>query len=65
MHVDVPEFIDLVHGAAGELTSADQSGVLEVLAAGVHDTWRALGQKEGWKMQPNFDGNQPTLRFGS
>jgi len=55
MHVDVPEFIDLVHGAAGELTSADQSGVLEVLAAGVHDTWRALGQKEGWKMQPNFD----------
>jgi len=34
MHVDVPEFIDLVHGAAGELTSSDQSGVLEVLAAG-------------------------------
>ena len=62
MHVDVPEFIDLVHGAAGELTSADQSGVLEVLAAGVHDTWRALGQKEGWKMQPNFDKPYAELR---
>jgi hypothetical protein len=55
MHVDVSEFMDLMHGEAGELASADQSGALEVLAVGVHDTWRAQGHKECWPMQPKFD----------
>jgi hypothetical protein len=51
MHVDVEEFMRHMQGMAGELVSAD----IEVLAPAIHETWRALGQKEGWPMQPNFD----------
>jgi hypothetical protein len=51
MHVDVEEFMRHMQGMAGELVSAD----VEVLATAIHETWRALGHKEGWPMQPNFD----------
>jgi hypothetical protein len=49
--VDVQEFMDLMRGTAGELTSAD----LEVLAGAIHETWRALAREEGWSMQPQLD----------
>jgi hypothetical protein len=31
------------------------SAMIETLAEGIHETWRALAAKEGWKMQPQFD----------
>jgi hypothetical protein len=34
-----------------ELTAAD----IEVLAAAIHETWRALGKEQGWSMQPHLD----------
>lgn len=29
--------------------------MIETLAAGIHETWRASATKEGWKMQPQLD----------
>jgi hypothetical protein len=31
------------------------SATIETLAGGIHETWRTLAQKEGWRMQPNYD----------
>lgn len=51
MHVDVEVFMDQMRGTAPELTPTD----VEVLAAAIHETWRALGKAEGWSMQPHLD----------
>jgi hypothetical protein len=51
MHVEVEEFMRQMQGTAPELTPAD----IEVLAAAIHETWRALGKTEGWSMQPHLD----------
>jgi hypothetical protein len=49
--VYVLEFIKLMKGIAGELTSLE----IEYLAAAIHDTWRALAHGQAWPMQPSFD----------
>ena len=54
MHVDVEDFMKEMQGTAGELTSADHNA-LEVVAAAIHETWRALAREEGWSMQPHLD----------
>ena len=40
-----------MQGIASQLTPAD----VEVLAAVIHETPRALGKREGWSMQPHLD----------
>jgi hypothetical protein len=40
-----------MQGNAGGLTSEE----LEVLAAAIHETWRALARVEGWSMQLHLD----------
>jgi RyR domain len=34
---------------------------LDTLAAAIHETWRTLAQRQGWKMQPRFDRNFDAL----
>ena len=51
MHVDVQEFMEFMQATTGELTAAE----INILAAAIHETWRALGRKEGWSMQSHLD----------
>jgi hypothetical protein len=39
----------------GGRTYDDEGQGLEVVAAAIHDTWRALAREEGWSMQPHLD----------
>jgi hypothetical protein len=55
MNIDVEEFMKLRRGRAEEPTAADQRGASEVIAAAIHETWRALAREEGWSMQPHLD----------
>jgi RyR domain len=49
--------MDLMRGTVNTLTPPD----VEVLAAAIHETWRALAREEGWSMQPQFDKPYPEL----
>jgi hypothetical protein len=51
MHVDPAAFAAILNRNEGY----KMSEMMETLAEGIHETWRALATKEGWKMQPQFD----------
>ena len=51
MHVDPKAFAAILNRNEGFKMSA----MIETLAEGIHETWRALSKKENWKMQPHFD----------
>jgi hypothetical protein len=51
MHVDPEAFAAILNRNEG----FKMSEMIETLAEGIHDTWRALAAKDGWKMQPQFD----------
>ncbi len=51
MHVTPADFIAILNRNEG----FKMSDVIDTLAEGIHETWRALAAKEGWKMQPQFD----------
>jgi hypothetical protein len=51
MHVDSKAFAAILNRNEG----FKMSKMIETLAEGIHETWRALAAKEGWKMQPQFD----------
>jgi hypothetical protein len=50
MHVDAKAFAAILN----RNESFKMSEMIETLAEGIHETWRALAQKEGWEMQPQF-----------
>jgi RyR domain-containing protein len=54
IHVDVEEFMQLMQGKAGNVTTLDDAAV-EVIAAATHQAWRALSKEESWSMQPHLD----------
>jgi hypothetical protein len=51
MHVDPRALGEILD----ENTSFRQDEVINALAPAIHETWRALSMKEGWKMQPHLD----------
>jgi hypothetical protein len=51
MHVDAKAFAAILN----RNEAFKMSGMIEPVAEGIHQTWRALAKKEGWKMQPQFD----------
>jgi len=50
MHVDAKAFAAILD----RNESFKMSEMIETLAEGIHETWRALARKEGWEMQPQF-----------
>ena len=50
MHVDVGAFTAILN----HNESFKMSEMIETLAKGIHETWRALAKAEGWKMSPLF-----------
>ena len=56
IHVDVEEFMQLMQGKSGNVSTLDDAAV-EVIAAAIHEAWRALSKKPegGWEMQPHLD----------
>jgi hypothetical protein len=57
MHVDPEAFAAILN----RNESFKMSEMIETLAEGIHETWRALAAKEGWKMQPQFDKSYEDL----
>jgi hypothetical protein len=51
MHVDATAFVSILNRNQG----FKMSEMIEPLAKAIHETWRGLSAKEGWKMQPQFD----------
>jgi hypothetical protein len=51
MHVDPAAFDQIL----GRNTVFQQAKVVEALARGIHETWRELADREGWKMQSHLD----------
>jgi hypothetical protein len=51
MLVDATSFADIL----GRNTVFKHAEVIEALAPAIHETWRSLSKKEGWKMQPHLD----------
>ncbi len=51
MHVKLDDFAAILNRNLGFKMSA----MIEILAEGIHETWRTLAATEGWKMQPHFD----------
>jgi len=52
MHIDdVASFNEILN----QNIAFVQAQTIEPLAEGIHETWRILSAKEGWKMQPNYD----------
>jgi hypothetical protein len=51
MHMDLKAFAAILDRNQG----FKMSEMIETLAEGIHETWRALAAKDGWKMQPQFD----------
>lgn len=51
MHVDMASFARILE----RNTAFRQFEMIEELAKAIHETWRQLSQKEGWKLQPPFD----------
>jgi hypothetical protein len=51
MHVDPQAFNAILNRNEGFRMSER----IEPLAEGIHETWRVLSMKEGWKMRPQFD----------
>jgi hypothetical protein len=51
MHVDAQAFNAILN----RNESFRMSERIEPLAEAIHETWRALSVKEGWKMRPQFD----------
>lgn len=51
MHVDAGAFADILNrNEAFRISRA-----IEPMATAIHETWRALAAKDGWKMQPHLD----------
>ena len=44
-----------------EGASHDDTATVEVIAAAIHETWRALAAAEGWRMSPRFDHDYALL----
>jgi len=44
-----------------EGASHDDTATVELIAAAIHETWRALAAAEGWRMSPRFDQDYALL----